>query len=73
MGLAQGFFLALSGQESEKHMESRTELVVLEAKYCEGCGALCLRPAGTKMTYCQRCTRRMEEMASAKREQGGRP
>jgi hypothetical protein len=54
-------------------MESRTEVVVLEVKYCEGCGALCLRPWGTKVTYCKGCSLRMAEMASSTRAPGGRP
>ncbi len=54
-------------------MDSRTEVVVLEAKYCEGCGALCLRPSGTKVAYCKGCSLRMAEMASSTSVRGGRP
>ena len=67
------FFWPYEGQESENGMESRTEVEVLEAKYCEGCGALCMRPRGSKVTYCKSCSRRMAELPSSTREPGGRP
>ncbi len=54
-------------------MESRTEVEVLEMKYCEGCGALCLRPSGSNEAYCKSCSRRMAELPCSTREPGGRP
>lgn len=37
----------------------------LEPKYCEGCGAIRLRPAGSQAIYCARCALRLAEMAPA--------
>lgn len=31
----------------------------LELKYCEACGALCLRPAGATEVYCPSCERKL--------------
>lgn len=39
--------------------------ITLEPKYCEGCGAIRLRPAGSDAVYCERCARRWAEMAPA--------
>ena len=39
--------------------------LTLEPKYCEGCGAIRLRPAGSAAVYCERCARRWAEMAPA--------
>ena len=39
--------------------------VTLEPKYCEGCGAIRLRPAGSDAVYCERCALRLAEMAPA--------
>jgi len=45
----------------------------LELKYCEGCGALCLRPAVQKKPYCTRCEARLAQHSSKGRgNQGGR-
>ena len=46
-------------------MQDATEHVpfTLEPKYCEGCGAIRLRPAGSAAIYCERCTQRWAEMA----------
>ena len=38
-------------------------LFTLEPKYCEGCGAIRLRPAGSDAVYCERCALRLAEMA----------
>jgi len=35
------------------------EIVELELKYCERCGALWLRPSGTEQVYCPPCTLKM--------------
>jgi hypothetical protein len=37
--------------------------IKLEPKYCELCGALWLRPAGTDSSYCERCASRLHRMA----------
>ena len=39
--------------------------LTLEPKYCEGCGAIRVRPAGSAAVYCERCARRWAEMAPA--------
>ena len=44
----------------------------LEPKYCEGCGAIRLRPAGSQAIYCERCARRWAEMAPASAGASGR-
>lgn len=47
-------------------------LVTLEPKYCEGCGAIRLRPAGSDAVYCERCAIRLAEMAPAPPAGAGR-
>ena len=51
---------------------SPTFLVTLEPKYCEGCGAIRLRPAGSQVVYCERCALRLAEMAPAAPAGAGR-
>lgn len=52
----------------EEKLEEKREL-----KYCEGCGALCLRPASQKKPYCARCEARLAQHSSKGRgNQGGR-
>lgn len=36
--------------------------LTLEPKYCEGCGAIRLRPKGSPAIYCERCAARWAEM-----------
>lgn len=46
----------------------------MELKYCECCGGLLLRPAGTSATYCAGCAARIRELAPAKQgKRRGRP
>ena len=45
--------------------------VVLEPKYCEGCGALGLRPRGQDIAFCQRCRARQQELAAERRRLAG--
>jgi hypothetical protein len=53
-------------------METPTE-TRLELKYCEGCGALCLRPADQKKPYCDKCESRMAQISRKGRgTKGGR-
>ena len=44
---------------------SPVPFLTLEPKYCEGCGAIRLRPKGSEAIYCERCARRWAEMAPA--------
>jgi hypothetical protein len=39
------------------------EIVELELKYCERCGALWLRPTGSSRVYCGSCAPKMAEIA----------
>jgi ribosomal protein S27E len=39
----------------------------LELKYCEGCGALQLRPAESERVYCPHCWKVLREMAGGRR------
>jgi hypothetical protein len=41
-------------------------LLLLELKYCEACGGLWLRQAGSLEVYCERCAERMGEIALGK-------
>jgi hypothetical protein len=41
--------------------------VVLEPKYCEGCGALGLRLRGQNLAICARCRRRQLELEAERR------
>ena len=34
----------------------KSDLVRLELKYCENCGALCLRKTGDLVIYCRACS-----------------
>ena len=35
----------------------KSDLVRIELKYCENCGALCLRKRGDLVIYCRACRR----------------
>ena len=35
---------------------AKGELIQLELKYCERCGGLWLRPHGSDLVFCQRCS-----------------
>ena len=48
-------------------MNGDLQLVRVELKYCEACGALRLRPHGSKTPYCGRCAKVMAELARARR------
>jgi hypothetical protein len=46
----------------------------MELKYCECCGGLLLRQAGTGATYCSGCARRISELAPPREgKRRGRP
>ena len=38
----------------------------MELKYCERCGGLWLRPAGSGFSYCPNCAAAMAELPSAR-------
>jgi len=41
------------------------EVWTLDLKYCEMCGALCLRRHDSAVPYCERCARVLSELAPA--------
>jgi len=51
-------------QATEEKVETKLEL-----KYCEGCGALQLRPEGSMRVYCVHCWKVLREMAGSKRRE----
>jgi hypothetical protein len=55
-------------------MEPRSG-VRMELKYCERCGGLWLRPAGSGSSYCESCAAAMAELPAVrlKRPAGGGP
>ena len=48
------------------------KIVRMELKYCECCGGLLLRQAGTDATYCGGCAARVREMAAPRAKRRGR-
>ncbi len=48
-------------------MESDFEAVNLELKYCERCGGLWIRSAGSKNIYCGGCAEAMAQMSPSSR------
>lgn len=38
----------------------------MELKYCERCGGLGLRPAGSGLSYCESCAREMAQLPAAR-------
>ncbi len=46
-----------------KEPETRTRM---ELKYCERCGGLWLRPAGSGLSYCQSCAREMAQFPAVR-------
>lgn len=48
-------------------MDREPNLTVLEPKYCELCGGLWLRPAGSTGDCCSRCRALETELACARR------
>jgi hypothetical protein len=43
-----------------------SQIVRMELKYCECCGGLLLRPAGTEAIYCAGCAARIRELAPSR-------
>lgn len=66
---AQGFFILLAeGKHMEAIMESEDpEVIQLELKYCERCGALWLRLRGAQEIYCAPCDLEMLDLPSPRR------
>ncbi len=55
-------------------MHSEANIIILEAKYCELCGGLWLRPAGADSDCCPNCRTLDAELAHARRaRQEARP
>lgn len=52
------------------HAEQQQKDERLELKYCEGCGALTLRPSPSAEIYCPRCAKKFVEIA--RRREAGR-
>jgi hypothetical protein len=50
-------------QTAEETVQTKIEL-----KYCEGCGALQLRAAGSERVYCVHCWKVLREMARGRRD-----
>ena len=48
------------------------EIVELELKYCERCGALSLRPQGSEQVYCRACAIRMLDLPIPRKSRGYR-
>jgi hypothetical protein len=51
---------------------TKQEGLRLELKYCERCGGLLLRPAGSGAVYCDTCGRDMAEVAVRGRRREGK-
>ena len=54
-----GFFLAA---EQEALVNGDLQIIRVELKYCEACGALRLRARGSNAPYCGRCTAVMSQL-----------
>lgn len=61
----QGFFVA--PLRLEAMVTGELQFIRVELKYCEACGALCLRPRGSTAPYCRRCEKVMAELSRAGR------
>ncbi len=44
-------------------MDHETPVLILEPKYCELCGGLWLRPAGSDAIYCLHCASQVAALA----------
>jgi hypothetical protein len=77
---AQGFLLFISqnhtfiaGLKVEGIMKvDELEVVGLELKYCERCGALWLRPCGSEQAYCAICIPKMLESPAIRKSKAAR-
>lgn len=48
-----------------------SQIVRMELKYCECCGGLLLRPAGTETIYCAGCAAHVRELAPPRTRKRG--
>jgi hypothetical protein len=48
-------------------MKGDLQVIRVELKYCEACGALQLRPHGSNAPYCGRCAQVMAQLSRARR------
>jgi hypothetical protein len=53
---------------ANRPVDSPTNTLRLELKYCERCGGLWLRPTGGEQIYCSACGRAMAELPPASTE-----
>ena len=54
--------------KSKSSKETAVDESQFELKYCERCGGLWLRPAGTEQVYCSRCEPEMAELPTVVRK-----
>lgn len=52
--------------------ESEVSFCYLELKYCQRCGALWLRQAGSEESYCTKCFVQMEDSPGARKRKKNR-
>ena len=62
----QGFFCS-GGRGLEAIVSGEVEVIRVELKYCEACGALWMRDCSGNARYCSRCRRLMAELSHAGR------
>ena len=48
------------------------EIIEVELKYCERCGALWLRPRGSEQAYCSECVAKMIDLPVIRKSKGSR-
>ena len=62
----QGFFVA-AAMGPEAIVSGELQVIRMELKYCEACGALRLRPQGSNTPYCGNCAKVMAQLSRARR------
>ena len=70
----QGFFCRDTARGGI--VNGKMQIIRVELKYCEACGALWLRPRSNHASYCRRCERVMAELSRTSRTkaaEGERP
>ena len=68
----QGFFVA-AALSMEAIVTGEFDAIRMELKYCEACGALCLRPESSSAPYCRRCEKVMAGLARVSAPEGTQP
>jgi len=56
-------FLVAEALRPEAIVNGELQVIRMELKYCEACGALRLRPHGSNAPYCGRCAKVMAELS----------